>query len=124
MYNHFYFFRIRISSITFELIFKNVEKLFIIENSKIFNSIWWVIAFVLLMLLCMNSIYNVWWKWRDTPVIISQRHNPMSIGDVPFPAATICPETKTLTKIFNYTDVYRSMLKLDGINSRIINGDE
>lgn len=73
---------------------------------------------MLLMFLCMNSTFNVWRKWQENPVIISLTHKPVSIGDIPFPAATICPETKTSAKKFNYTDVYRSMFKLDGDKSR------
>ncbi|XP_055321187.1 pickpocket protein 28-like isoform X2 [Sitodiplosis mosellana] len=86
--------------------------------------VWWICAFLLLVCLCINSIFSVWWRWRENLVIISLSHKPMSIGEVPFPAMTICPETKTCARIFNYTDVYRSMFKLDGAKSRNISDEE
>lgn len=51
-------------------------------------------------------------------------HESQSIGAVPFPAVTICPLTKFSKKKFNYTDVYRAMLKLDGNKSRIVTREE
>lgn len=48
----------------------------------------------------------------------------MSIGEVPFPAITVCPLTKSSAVKFNYTDVYRAIFKLDGDNSRNVTTDE
>ncbi|XP_055321191.1 pickpocket protein 28-like, partial [Sitodiplosis mosellana] len=85
---------------------------------------WWIIAFVLSLSFCFNSIFAVWLKWRDSPIIITFDNKPTLIGDIPFTAVTICPLTKTSSKKFNYTDVYRSMFKLDGNDSRKVSENE
>lgn len=87
-------------------------------------SIWWVIAIVLSVVLCINSIHNVWLKWNSVPIIITLNNKPMPIGDIPFPAITVCPVTKTAANKLNYTDVYRAMLKLDGNKSRTVTEKE
>lgn len=48
----------------------------------------------------------------------------MQISEIPFPAVTICPINKFSGKKFNYTDVYRAILKLDGNKSRIVTEEE
>lgn len=78
-----------------------------------FLSIWWMFAFLLSVYLCMSSIYCMWMRCKEDPVILSFSHKPMSIGEIPFPAVTICSLTKFPAQILNYTRVYRSMLKLD-----------
>lgn len=88
------------------------------------SRLWWIIAFVLSVYLCFSSVLNLWLKWVENPVIVSFDNKPMSIGEIPFPAATICPLTKTSAKKFNYTDVYRSMFELDGNNSRKVSEHE
>lgn len=88
------------------------------------SSTWWIIAFVLSVCLCVGSITNMWNKYSENPVILRFNDKTMSIGDVPFPAVTICPLNKVSSKKLNYTDVYRSMLKLDGDKSRNITENE
>lgn len=48
----------------------------------------------------------------------------MSIGQIPFPAVTVCPLTKTSVNILNYTAVYRSIFKLEETKSRKITEKE
>lgn len=72
----------------------------------------------------MSSIYSIWEKWQDNLVVINFSHESMFIGDVPFPSITICPMSKFSKSKFNYTDVYRAMLKLDGDESRKVTEDE
>lgn len=72
----------------------------------------------------MALICSLYIKWKENPVIVSFDHRPMSIGEVPFPAITVCPLTKSSAVKFNYTDVYRAIFKLDGDNSRNVTTDE
>lgn len=72
----------------------------------------------------MGLIYNLWVKWIENPVIVSFDHKVTSIGHIPFPAMTICPLTKATPDKFNYTKVYRALLKLDGENSETPTQDE
>lgn len=88
------------------------------------ESLFWMIAVLLSVYLCVSQIYTAWKKCVDNPVIMSFSHKPMFIGEIPFPAVTICPQTKFVTKKFNYTDVYRAMVKLDGNDSRVLTENE
>lgn len=74
--------------------------------------------------MCINLVYTMWLEWINSPVIISFDHRPLDISDIPFPATTICPITKSKTSIFNYTHVYRLMTKLDGEDTRSPNQTE
>lgn len=82
-----------------------------------------MIAFILSVLLCVNSIFSVWSKWRANPVVVSIDNIPISVGLIPFPAITICPLTKTAVKKFNFTDTYRAVFKL-GENLRNVTEHE
>lgn len=69
-------------------------------------------------------MYSVASKWKESPVIVSFDNKPLSIGDIPFPAISICPLAKTSARKFNYTDVYRAMYKLEGNQSRNVTEHE
>lgn len=53
----------------------------------------------------INKIYN---KWQQTPVIVSFADKSTPIWSIPFPAVTICAETKALK---NEIDFSRSFIK-------------
>ncbi|KAE8744815.1 hypothetical protein FOCC_FOCC008539, partial [Frankliniella occidentalis] len=48
----------------------------------------------------------IWIKWETCPVIVTFADKPTPIWDIPFPAVTICPASKTKQSLFNYTRVY------------------
>lgn len=83
-----------------------------------------MIAFTASMCICIYSIHEMWSKWRTNPIILSFDTKFQSIGSIPFPSVSICPLTKSSATKFNYTAVYRAMLKLDGNNSRGATPDE
>lgn len=83
-----------------------------------------MVAFVLSIILCVCSMSHVLTKWQTNPIILIFDGKSQSVGNIPFPAVTICSVVKTATNIFNYTDVYRARLRLDGNNSRYITEDE
>jgi acid-sensing ion channel, other len=47
-------------------------------------------------------------KWTQNPVIVSFANRPTSIWHIPFPAVTICPETKARKSLVNITKMYHS----------------
>lgn len=62
--------------------------------------------FVIATMMSGNLIHDAWIKWNETPVIISFAEKSTSIWSIPFPAITICPQTKALKEKFNFTDAY------------------
>lgn len=54
---------------------------------------------------------NVWSRWNSDPLIVSLTDKPEPIWEIPFPAITICPETKSKQTVLNLTRVYHNLLK-------------
>lgn len=80
--------------------------LFYFYGRFILFRIWWILFCVTSLVLCMGLITNVYEKWEFSPVLVSFAKSPTPIGQIPFPAVTICPEVKARQRIFNYTDYY------------------
>lgn len=68
-----------------------------------------MIAFTFSTIACGFLIYNVYEKWVGTPVIVSFAEKSTPIWEIPFPAVTICPETKAHGLEFNFTDVWNDL---------------
>ncbi|XP_037044105.1 pickpocket protein 28-like [Bradysia coprophila] len=66
--------------------------------------IFWIFACVVSVYFCSKNIKNVWKTWEDSPVIISFAEKPTSIWQIPFPAVTVCPQTKFRKNLFYYKD--------------------
>lgn len=66
----------------------------------------WIIAFAITTYFSGTMIANSWNKWQDTPVIVSFSEKTTPVWAIPYPAVTICPETKTCVEKLNFTDVY------------------
>lgn len=54
---------------------------------------------------------NVYEKWDQSPVIVSFAEKSTPVWEIPFPAVTICPETKSYIDMLNFTDVFHAMLQ-------------
>ncbi|KAJ2952351.1 hypothetical protein O0L34_g4636 [Tuta absoluta] len=65
--------------------------------------VFWFVTFFLSLAMCFLLIRNVWAKWITSPVIVSFSEKFVSVGDVPFPSITICPEQKVNTSVFNFS---------------------
>ena len=55
---------------------------------------------------CGRLIFNIYQKWDTTPVIVSFAEKSTPVWQIPFPAVTICPETKA--KDYNFTEGYHN----------------
>lgn len=89
-----------------------------------FKRIWWAIAIALLISLCGFLGLKTWQVDGYDRIILRYAKEPSSIEIIPFPAVSICPVTKVSARKFNYTDVYRSLMKFDGEHSRLITPKE
>lgn len=52
---------------------------------------------------------KIWEKWQTSPVIVSFAEKSTPVWQIPFPAVTICPETKAMTQYVNFTKGYRAV---------------
>lgn len=70
------------------------------------NRVWWIISFVLAAYLCGVLIQNNWTKWDEKPVVVSFDKKSTPISAMPFPAITICPQTKSMLSKLHYTKAF------------------
>uniref|UniRef100_A0A182PBQ5 Pickpocket n=1 Tax=Anopheles epiroticus TaxID=199890 RepID=A0A182PBQ5_9DIPT len=71
--------------------------------------IWWIATFLLSVYGCGRLIQNIYRKWEQTPVIVSFAEKTTPVWQIPFPAVTICPETKARSMYLNISEVYHQM---------------
>lgn len=55
-------------------------------------------------------------KWERSPIIVSFDEQLTEVSDIPFPAVTICPETKTSKSYLNITKMYTILMEEDEID--------
>ncbi|XP_045476430.1 pickpocket protein 28-like isoform X2 [Harmonia axyridis] len=77
----------------------------IVVSSNRIEKIWWMTVFFLCLTGCTFMIYKVFHKWSTTPVLVSLSTQEIPIYEIPFPAVTICPETKISHRCLDYTKV-------------------
>ncbi|XP_028176949.1 pickpocket protein 28-like [Ostrinia furnacalis] len=73
------------------------------ERFTLVERIWWVVMVIISIVVCAFFIRKVWVKWDETPVIVSFAETSNSVWHIPFPAVTLCSETKPRQRIFNFT---------------------
>ncbi|XP_061393667.1 pickpocket protein 28-like [Musca vetustissima] len=54
----------------------------------------WLALILISFFFCIDSITEIYEKWNDTPVIVSFSEKSTDIWSIPFPAITICAESK------------------------------
>ncbi|ALC43319.1 CG8546 [Drosophila busckii] len=68
--------------------------------------LFWVSVFLLSICTCFKLTMNIWDKWNNNPVIVSFAEKSTPVWQIPFPSVTVCPETKSRQRAFNFTDIY------------------
>ncbi|XP_055527902.1 pickpocket protein 28-like [Wyeomyia smithii] len=66
------------------------------------EKIWWIIVFVLSIVSCTFLINKIYRKWDETPVIVSFAEKTTPVWQIPFPAVTICSQTKVQSRHLNF----------------------
>ncbi|KAJ3617430.1 hypothetical protein MTP99_007153 [Tenebrio molitor] len=56
--------------------------------------IWWIAILMSCLIVCAFCISKIYDKWERNAIIINFANKGTSIFNIPFPAITICPESK------------------------------
>ena len=72
----------------------------------------WFSAFAITMVLCSIASAKIYRKVKDSPVIMSFDEKYENVWDIPFPAVTICPETKINHKVYSVTQLLNRFIEL------------
>ncbi|KAK9883359.1 hypothetical protein WA026_001534 [Henosepilachna vigintioctopunctata] len=83
----------------------------IAKDTVLIERLWWVVMFLLCSAGSIFMVLLILDKWVTTPVLVSFSKAEMPIHEIPFPAVTICPESKVSRTCLNYTDVLLSKMK-------------
>ncbi|KAJ8712308.1 hypothetical protein PYW07_005150 [Mythimna separata] len=70
------------------------------------EKVFWLFMFTCCVVLCAGLIRKVWIKWNESPVIVSFAEMPTPVWQIPYPAVTVCFETKAMQRKFNFTDYF------------------
>lgn len=65
------------------------------------ESLLWVLVFGVSVYSCSDLISKAIDKWHHSSVIISFSERTTPVLEIPFPAVTICPETKAMSTVLN-----------------------
>ncbi|XP_047992149.1 pickpocket protein 28-like isoform X1 [Leguminivora glycinivorella] len=85
------------------------------EKERTFvEKVFWIFMFTCCVVLCAGLIQKVYIKWNESPVIVSFAENPMPVWKIPFPAVTVCFETKAQQSKYNFTEIYHLYLNNTG----------
>lgn len=69
-------------------------------------------SIILSACVCGFLIYKIHIKLEQTPISLS--YSEAKVSEIPFPAVTICPETKVSSRIMDFTKVYEAINKKSG----------
>lgn len=75
------------------------------------------------MVLCGMMIQKGWSKWVRSPVIVSFNEKTTPVWAVPFPAVTICPENKSYSDLFNFTNAFLEIYHAGGPPYNLTNNE-
>ncbi|XP_053685872.1 pickpocket protein 28-like [Sabethes cyaneus] len=76
------------------------------------EKIWWIIVFVLSIVSCTFLIHKIYRKWDETPVIVSFAEKTTPVWQIPFPAVTVCPQTKVHVRDLNFSKEFEKHVEL------------
>ncbi|XP_060804918.1 pickpocket protein 28 [Amyelois transitella] len=68
--------------------------------------VFWLFAFICGSVLCAGLIMKTYMKWTSTPVIVTFAEKTTPTWQIPYPAITMCLESKSRATIFNFTQNY------------------
>ncbi|XP_061724413.1 uncharacterized protein LOC133530509 [Cydia pomonella] len=75
------------------------------------EKIFWAILTVTSIFLCVWACSKAWYKWQYNSTIITVNEQLMFATEVPFPAVTVCPQTKVNQDRYNYTKLMLAITK-------------
>ncbi|XP_065161255.1 pickpocket protein 28-like [Atheta coriaria] len=86
------------------------------QKRSCLEKLWWFVTIFVSVCICTYLIVQTYHKWDRSPVIVSFATKQTPIWQIPFPAVTICPETKSRQSVFNFTESY--LKDFDTLNAK------
>ncbi|KAK9883361.1 hypothetical protein WA026_001535 [Henosepilachna vigintioctopunctata] len=86
---------------------------YLVKNISLLERLWWILVFTAGVSGSCYMVSRLMDKWITSPVLVSLATQESKISDIPFPAVTICPESKISQECLNYTKILRERKKGD-----------
>ncbi|XP_026321153.1 pickpocket protein 28 isoform X2 [Hyposmocoma kahamanoa] len=88
------------------------------EKERTFlEKVFWLFVVTCCVVLCAGLIRKVWIKWNESPVIVSFAETSTPVWQIPYPAVTVCFETKAMQTRFNFTEYYHLYLNQTSLSN-------
>ncbi|KAK9883366.1 hypothetical protein WA026_001539 [Henosepilachna vigintioctopunctata] len=84
---------------------------YLVKDSSALEKTWWCITVGLCIFGCIYMSYGNYTNWKEKPILVSLATKDQGIWEIPFPATTICPETKYSMECLNYTKAMKEHKK-------------
>ncbi|KAK9883363.1 hypothetical protein WA026_001536 [Henosepilachna vigintioctopunctata] len=92
---------------------------YLVKNISLLERLWWILVFTAGVSGSCFMVSRLLDKWITTPILVSLATQESKISDIPFPAVTICPESKISLECLNYTKILRERKKGDIFDSEL-----
>lgn len=76
--------------------------------------LFWLVAMLVSAVCFIIFLVHLLHRWERGPLFVGLAEKSQPIWDIPFPAVTICPETKAKTSFVNFTDAYHALMDDNG----------
>lgn len=80
------------------------------KNRHWLEKVFWIVSSVISIVCCSILIRRTYVDWQQSPVIVTFSDKPTPVWKIPFPAVTICPETKALKKYVDVSKCYHAIM--------------
>lgn len=70
----------------------------------------WIVAFFISLIACIYLMSSTYAKWQSAPILVSFNERATPAWQVPFPAITICPESKTSADVLDIDSLIKSTM--------------
>lgn len=81
--------------------------------------VFWIIVFFISVVGCSFMIWKIYDKWQTSPVIVSFAEKPTPIFHIPFPAVTVCSQTKVRSEYFDFSEAALKMANPENYNTTL-----
>ncbi|KAJ6633490.1 Pickpocket protein 28, partial [Pseudolycoriella hygida] len=76
-----------------------------------YEALFWLVWLAISFLCFLFLLSNIWIRYNDEPMVAMEiSPNQKPIWDIPFPAITICTETKAKSNAIKFSEVYRKLV--------------
>ncbi|XP_034254271.1 pickpocket protein 28-like [Thrips palmi] len=79
------------------------------EGRTTFDKAFWGVSLLITLVCCTALLVHMYERWLISPAMATNELKMQAVWEVPFPAVTICPDTKFKNSVFNLSEAKRRL---------------